>query len=270
VSACQTGLQRHPAYLSARVTLGRAFQELGEDAAARTEFEYVLSIAPDNLLAIRGLAELREAPRGAAPAAPRPRAIESRPQEQSVSEPKAPGFGEVPFDPPHFNDADFAEAQLVESLIEPQFDEAGAAAPHDTGASFTQLDTDDPPVWDLKAAEPSHDVAVHRHEAEEIGAFRSWFEPEEPEVDPGELAKNESIDAAIDAAIRSAVETVREPSRVAQPPIYGPAEPPIAPMIEAVIDRASRAQRATQIERLEIWLERLEELRRDISGQRDA
>jgi tetratricopeptide (TPR) repeat protein len=58
VAACRTGLERHPSYLSARVTLGRALQALGEHAAARSEFEYVLSLAPDNLAAIRGLAEL--------------------------------------------------------------------------------------------------------------------------------------------------------------------------------------------------------------------
>ena len=58
VAACRTGLERHPSYLSARVTLGRALQELGQHADARAEFEYVLSLAPDNLAAIRGLAEL--------------------------------------------------------------------------------------------------------------------------------------------------------------------------------------------------------------------
>jgi tetratricopeptide (TPR) repeat protein len=58
VATCRSGLERHPSYLSARVTLGRALQELGRVADARGEFTYVLSIAPDNLAAIRGLAEL--------------------------------------------------------------------------------------------------------------------------------------------------------------------------------------------------------------------
>ena len=58
IAACRAGLERHPSYLSARVTLGRALQELGLQAEARAEFEYVLSLAPDNLAAIRGLAEL--------------------------------------------------------------------------------------------------------------------------------------------------------------------------------------------------------------------
>lgn len=59
IAACRTGLARHPSYLSARVTLGRALQELGRQADARKEFENVLAVAPDNLAAIRALAELQ-------------------------------------------------------------------------------------------------------------------------------------------------------------------------------------------------------------------
>ena len=58
ISACRAGLERHPSYVSARVTLGRALQQLGQSEDARAEFEQVLSLAPDNLAAIRGLAEM--------------------------------------------------------------------------------------------------------------------------------------------------------------------------------------------------------------------
>jgi len=58
VATCLTGLQRHPAYLSARVTLGRSLIELGRYDEARTELEHVLRIAPENLAAIRGLADI--------------------------------------------------------------------------------------------------------------------------------------------------------------------------------------------------------------------
>ena len=58
VATCRAGLQRHPAYLSARVTLGRALLEMGRFDDARVELEHVLRIAPENLAAIRGLAEL--------------------------------------------------------------------------------------------------------------------------------------------------------------------------------------------------------------------
>jgi tetratricopeptide repeat protein len=60
IETCRVGLQRHPAYLSARVTLGRALIELGEYGAAREELETVLHSAPENLAAIRGLAQIHD------------------------------------------------------------------------------------------------------------------------------------------------------------------------------------------------------------------
>ncbi len=60
IETCRTGLQRHPAYLSARVTLGRALIETGDFDGAREELETVLRSAPENLAAIRGLAHIHE------------------------------------------------------------------------------------------------------------------------------------------------------------------------------------------------------------------
>ena len=58
IAACTAGLVRHPAYLSAHVTLGRALLEVGRFEDAREELEHVLRLAPENLAAIRGLAEI--------------------------------------------------------------------------------------------------------------------------------------------------------------------------------------------------------------------
>jgi hypothetical protein len=58
IATCRTGLQRHPAYLSARVTLGRSLLETGSYDEARQELEQVLRSAPENLAAIRALAEI--------------------------------------------------------------------------------------------------------------------------------------------------------------------------------------------------------------------
>jgi tetratricopeptide (TPR) repeat protein len=60
IATCRTGLVRHPAYLSARVTLGRALIETGEYDAARHELETVLRSAPENIAATRGLALITE------------------------------------------------------------------------------------------------------------------------------------------------------------------------------------------------------------------
>lgn len=58
VRICRDGLTRHPGYLSARVTLGRALLDLGQLGEARGEFEFVVAEAPENLAAVRGLAEI--------------------------------------------------------------------------------------------------------------------------------------------------------------------------------------------------------------------
>jgi tetratricopeptide (TPR) repeat protein len=60
IAACEAGLLRHPAYISARVTLGRSLLELGRFDDARHQLEHVLRTAPENLAAIRALAEIHD------------------------------------------------------------------------------------------------------------------------------------------------------------------------------------------------------------------
>jgi hypothetical protein len=60
VTLCQEGLQKYPKHLSSRVTLGWALLDLGRYDEARVELEKVLKRAPDNLAAIRGLAQLHD------------------------------------------------------------------------------------------------------------------------------------------------------------------------------------------------------------------
>jgi tetratricopeptide (TPR) repeat protein len=80
IATCAAGLKRHPSYLSAHVTLGRSLIEVGQYDEAREELEFVLRAAPENLAAIRGLAEIHHrlgdsaedpAPGGAQAAQPR-------------------------------------------------------------------------------------------------------------------------------------------------------------------------------------------------------
>jgi tetratricopeptide (TPR) repeat protein len=60
IKVCEAGLAQHPAYLSARVTLGRALFELGRYDEARVEFLRVLDAAPGNQTAIGTLAEIHQ------------------------------------------------------------------------------------------------------------------------------------------------------------------------------------------------------------------
>lgn len=58
VALCREGLAQFPEHLSARVTLGCALLDLGQEVEALKELQAVIKRAPDNLAAIRGLAEL--------------------------------------------------------------------------------------------------------------------------------------------------------------------------------------------------------------------
>jgi tetratricopeptide (TPR) repeat protein len=71
VRVCRTGLEQHPTYLSARVTLGRALLELEQFDEARAELDKVIQAAPDNPAAIRALAEIHQR-RGDLDDAPKP------------------------------------------------------------------------------------------------------------------------------------------------------------------------------------------------------
>jgi tetratricopeptide (TPR) repeat protein len=68
VRVCRAGLAQHPAYLSARITLGRALLEMGRYDEAAAEFDYVLKAAPDNLTAVRELADIEQRKRAHAQA----------------------------------------------------------------------------------------------------------------------------------------------------------------------------------------------------------
>jgi tetratricopeptide (TPR) repeat protein len=58
VKVCRAGLAIHPGYLSARVTLGRALLALDQLNEAQHELQAVRVAAPDNLAAVRSLAEI--------------------------------------------------------------------------------------------------------------------------------------------------------------------------------------------------------------------
>jgi Flp pilus assembly protein TadD len=60
IDTCRAGLARHPAYLSARVTLGRSLIALGDFDQAERELTLVLRTAPENPAALRGLAEIEQ------------------------------------------------------------------------------------------------------------------------------------------------------------------------------------------------------------------
>ena len=61
VAVCREGLERYPAYVSGRVTLGRALLDSGDAVGAVTELEHAVAQSPDNLAAARALETARAA-----------------------------------------------------------------------------------------------------------------------------------------------------------------------------------------------------------------
>jgi tetratricopeptide (TPR) repeat protein len=57
IRVARRGLEQHPSYPSARLTLGRALLDSGDAAGARAELETALREAPDNILASRFLGQ---------------------------------------------------------------------------------------------------------------------------------------------------------------------------------------------------------------------
>ncbi len=68
IEVCRDGLAQYPAYVSARVTLGRALLDSGDAASAVAELEQAVAQAPDNLAAARALESAKAALGDALPA----------------------------------------------------------------------------------------------------------------------------------------------------------------------------------------------------------
>jgi hypothetical protein len=97
VAVCREGLSANPGHLSARVTLGLALMDIGQDYEALAALAEVRRRAPDNLAALRAMAELHE------------RGIEEEPsfaEEPSFEEPSQP--------------SSFAIEDVFDEAIEPE------------------------------------------------------------------------------------------------------------------------------------------------------
>lgn len=129
IEACRVGLAYHPEYLSAHVTLGRALLETGDLQAAEEALSRVHVAAPENLTALKGLAEIHHR-RGEHQAALAlyTRAIESGPhdselehlvgvlrEEAAAASPQAADFASVPAAPPPVPDDDRVLAEAFEA-----------------------------------------------------------------------------------------------------------------------------------------------------------
>src|SRR5581483_7258305 len=60
IELCKAGLEHHPDYVSAHIVYGRCLLDRGDAAAAAAAFQRVLGLDPENVLALKMLAEIAE------------------------------------------------------------------------------------------------------------------------------------------------------------------------------------------------------------------
>ena len=145
VRVSRAGLAQHPAYLSARVTLGRALSDLERYDEAQAELEYVLRAAPDNLSAIRALADLHQR-RGELDASLQrfTDALDVARNDRLTAKPSAKAVDEIPL-PPEPDERLFEQA--LASLDALTLDVPGTVQPFNPRT----LDQRDPVLVELEA-----------------------------------------------------------------------------------------------------------------------
>jgi len=60
IELCQSGLERHPDYVSAHIVYGRCLMDMKNDAGAQEAFKKVLALDPENIIALKILGEIAE------------------------------------------------------------------------------------------------------------------------------------------------------------------------------------------------------------------
>lgn len=217
VAICREGLEKFPEQLSARVTLGCALLDLDRFDEARGELEAVLRRAPDNLAAIRAMAELHDRSENAALLNLEP-VGDWPPTEVDISEAAAAVGATAPSEPrdedpvPDEIEAVLAESEELEASAE-IVDSIEAAAPVEVLVDFDVPDDPavsegpNPPDGDQPADETAAVRAVDGEGDERPEANGQPDDPADAEaglVDLGEPASEISPLDALEEFLRRA------------------------------------------------------------------
>ena len=135
IATCRAGLEHNPAFLSPRVTLGRALIEIGELDQAKVELEYVLGAAPENLAAIRAMAEIHHRQGGFSDEAAYSTMVESVAAEPGLQVVAQQPASEAPAPPKH---ATVASAELGVQASEPASPVLSVTSPAQVAALSTE------------------------------------------------------------------------------------------------------------------------------------
>lgn len=269
IAVSREGLQKHPAYPSARMTLGRALFDKGALAEARGELEGVLKGAADNILASRLLAECLEGLRDAAGAleryrltlamAPGDRQIASKVSaleakvESASRTAAAPEAGPAP--PPSLPAAPYAPIPLVAAdepfelerpyeggatrVVAPQSEIAFAPPPIGVPALEPEVEPEPapepglpvPPVVEPAPVLEAAPAPANQPVREPAPSLFAAPASAPPETPPsGELFEFDAPDDISDAAtLKAPAPTFEEAPAPAPPPLE--AEPPVPPIL---------------------------------------
>ena len=197
IGLCREGLKKFPDQISGRVTLGWALLDQGKYDEAQVELEYALKRAPDNLAAIRGLAELHD---------------------------RAENTMMLPMDGPGQWPPDSA---MIEEAVEAVAEEPAAVAPPPPEPEPPVPAAADPQVngYDTKANGYDTTPAVYTR-ASDASPTPPRKKPATMDIDPpisdAELAaltallQQEEAQAAAEAQLTSAANVVAEPTPVVE------------------------------------------------------
>jgi len=159
IAICREGLEKFPEQLSARVTLGCALLDLDRFDEARGELETVLRRAPDNLAAIRAMAELHDRSENAALLNLEP-AGDWPPTDADISEAAAAVGATAPSEPrdddpvPEEIEAVLAESEELEASAE-IVDSIEAAADETATVHAVSGEGDERPEADGRPDDPA-------------------------------------------------------------------------------------------------------------------
>jgi hypothetical protein len=216
IALCREGLKRFPEQLSARVTLGWALLDKGQYDAAREELEQVLRRAPDNLAAIRGLAELHDRSEGAISAAEQ----ESWRAPETAAEPPVTEIVAAA-DPARLAPIQVALSEgasddapdLLQSPAAAELEAAGAGTTAEVLAPEpTQVELEDPAAASMAAVtEPSPFFVVAPEESADSAAAEAPTVAFEA-FDAAALDTLQVADAALDVVAESSIDLSVEPS----------------------------------------------------------
>jgi tetratricopeptide (TPR) repeat protein len=207
IEALQTGLEKHKAYTSARVLLGKIYIEKGMPGEAREEFENVIASVPDNLFSHKKLAEIY--------------------RDTGESELAIKAFKAIlklnPMDEEALNNL-----KDLEGVAAPPLADQGQPT---AAVSGFALKMPEEPAAEMKAAEPSEeeirvDAAADvqaEHSEEDLNAFKeSLFGNKGPVDEEIELdtSEDESVEEQVqDLTFGDAVEVGQEEVQEAAPEI---------------------------------------------------